>query len=206
MGTFPVFLDKNEPLTILSQAIRDSVETRVNNFLMLGKEYLTPDAPLYELGWDQSIECRIHFFSPELISLLISISEYTGGAHGNLRFRTLNYTSIERNFRELTLNELFLPNSNYVDILSRLCVNDLKIQGASLITSQQVKTFSESDFSEFTINPAGLTIYFAPYEVGAYAEGPYQVFIPFNLLKDVIDWNGPLGVFKHLYKITNSGS
>ena len=41
------------------------------------------------------------------------------------------------------------------------------------------------DMDTFTLSPKGIKVYFDPYAVGAYAEGPYEVFVPFSALPDV---------------------
>lgn len=51
------------------------------------------------------------------------------------------------------------------------------------------------DLNIFTLSERGLTITFQPYHVGGWADGPYCVTIPFEILKHLIKPNGPLSEF-----------
>ena len=54
------------------------------------------------------------------------------------------------------------------------------------------KTDQDAVDAPFTFSPAGVEFHFAPYHVGSYAEGMYNVLVPYTVLKPVLRPGGPL--------------
>jgi hypothetical protein len=54
-----------------------------------------------------------------------------------------------------------------------------------------VKELSKPEMSAFTFNASGLSICFAPYAVGAYAEGTFHAFIPWSEVRPQLRRDGP---------------
>jgi hypothetical protein len=50
---------------------------------------------------------------------------------------------------------------------------------------------------EFVIKPDRLTYIFSPYEMGSYAEGSYEIDVPYAPISAKLDPNGPLKEFLH---------
>ena len=50
----------------------------------------------------------------------------------------------------------------------------------------------EKNYKSWNITREGLEVTFNPYQVASYAEGPQVVVVPYVVLKDLIDPNGPL--------------
>lgn len=55
----------------------------------------------------------------------------------------------------------------------------------------------------FTIEPDGVRFHFAPYEVGSYAEGSYDVTVPFVHVAELLRDDGPATAlpFKHPVRV-----
>ena len=51
------------------------------------------------------------------------------------------------------------------------------------------------NFRSWTISRKGLSMTFDAYQVGSYAAGPQNVLIPYSVLKDLINPDGPIGQF-----------
>ena len=102
----------------------------------------------------------------------------------------------------LHLSDIFKHSSNYLDVLSRYCVNDLHSQqpqhGQDLAErAEQLKNRQDEwilrgagpayeNFDRLSLRRHGVAIHFDPYQVGPYAEGKYEVFVPANTLKSVM--------------------
>jgi Protein of unknown function (DUF3298)/Deacetylase PdaC len=139
------------------------------------------DNELYH-AWTITADHSIIYASERLLSLLETINSYTGGAHGNLGFASHNFLKDEDGVRKLELRDLFIENTDLKPILEFI-TETLKQQNASFIMDGSV-TLTEADISVFTLSPKGLTFHFSPYSVASYAEGPLEVTVPFELIKD----------------------
>jgi Protein of unknown function (DUF3298)/Deacetylase PdaC len=127
------------------------------------------------------------------ISVLISISGYSGGAHGYQNLYTFNYDV--KTGKEITLKDLFPNDSNYLKTISEFVRKDLEVQ---LKQRLEVKTVADKqnfqevilpmlrdgttavleNFSIFTFTPTSITIYFVEYQIGPYSIGESTVVIP----------------------------
>jgi hypothetical protein len=111
-------------------------------------------------------------------------------AHPGLNSITLNYDLGQG--RELSLSDLFLPGSNYLETISSYCVTELsKLQFFDGPFTDGAKPTVEN-YRNWTLSPDGLTITFDTYQVGPGAAGPQQVVVPFSALKSILNPQGPL--------------
>lgn len=194
-ANYPRFHSTTPPFQQLNRLLEDSVSREQQKFISIGKEYLQPEDPMYELGWQKEIDYSIKYYSESLVSLLETVSEYTGGAHGNLTYRSFNYRMVQGKPVAVTLSDLFVPQENSMAVLSENCLQQLRKKGASEVVGGKIRQLKPEDLSAFTLNPAGITIYFAPYSVASYAAGTFTVLIPYQEIKDIIKTGGPVGDF-----------
>jgi hypothetical protein len=149
-------------------------------------------------AWDDlSISHSVSLISPYLFSVKFSFQTYFAMApHPNSYTRTLNFRVSPQ--MQLDLTDLFKPSSTYLELLSKICVADLHKQQiarwwdpagrAKELEATQDEWIlqgagpSHSNLECFAIEPDGIRIFFDPYRVGSYAEGPYDVFIHANQL------------------------
>jgi hypothetical protein len=148
----------------------------------------------YGEEWSMYTDYTIEYVSGSLISILLSRYEYTGGAHPNSYVSALNYKTTSTGFVNFDLRDLFEKGFNYIDVLSDLCIADLKKQGASFVVEGSVDAISEDLFT-FSITPKALQFHFAPYIVGCYAEGMYTVSLPYAQIQHIVDTEGVLKEF-----------
>ena len=130
-----------------------------------------------------------------VFSGLLSTYWYTGGAHGNTDFLPLNYdlTTGQR----ITLADLFMPGSAYLDTLSVRTRADLARQAeAGGMTSadfwEEGSAPEAVNFQRFTLGPDSLTIHFPPYQVGPYAAGSFATALAYADLQSVLVPDGRL--------------
>jgi len=143
----------------------------------------------------QLIDYSVTAANKDFISILFSFSEETGGQHPNNSTESFNY-DLNRN-APVSLADLFNRNSNYLKVISGYSIRELE----KLITDD---TYGEikrgagpglKNFHSWNIAPAGLKITFDTYQVGSYVDGPYEVVIPYSVLKPIIKPDGLLAQF-----------
>ncbi len=185
---YPQFFFINQSLC---QNLNDTLKTFAynlyRNFAQDINEYISLETPPPFLYVQYSIE----YFSSEVISLLFTHCEYTGGAHPNTYYSAFNLLLTGNKITQIELGDLFTKNSNYCKELSDISIAALKNQNASFVIDGEVKDVSDM-LDVFNITPTKLVFTFAPYLVGSYAEGTYTVGIPYKDIKAVIDSRGPL--------------
>lgn len=127
-------------------------------------------------------------------SIKFDISFYSdGAAHPAHYSTTLNY-DLEA-AREVALSELFLPGSNYLEVISEYCKEQLSIRDIAFDGFSQGADPLAENFGRWNLSNAGLLITFDEYQVAPYAAGPQVVVIPYPELQGIIASPGVLDVF-----------
>jgi len=131
----------------------------------------------------------------QLASFYAEHTEFTGGAHGNMNFQTILWNKADN--QPLDTAALFVPNADFKAIDAYLCtqVEVERSRRTETPTRQSDTGFTCPRLSEsrLILIPSTLPDRFgavealyAPYDVAPYAEGPYRIRIPQNLLRGVI--------------------
>lgn len=123
--------------------------------------------------------------SAPALSLRLYFDQYTGGAHGAATVRASNF-SLEEN-RELFLEDIFDPETDYLQFLSAYHADELReqypaLEGATVMFAQGLAPRREN-FSSFYLSPKGLRTQFQTYQVGPHAAGAPVVRVPFKELE-----------------------
>jgi len=130
----------------------------------------------------------------ELWSLKFDFHFYSAGAaHPGSYSITLNYDLGQG--RELALGDLFLPNSEYLEAISRYSISELSKEpffDAAFTTGTDP---TPDNYRSWNITPDGLLITFDEYQVAPYAAGPQQVVVPWAELQELIDPQSGLAVY-----------
>jgi len=120
-----------------------------------------------------------------LLNILVTGSQYTGGAHPASLFRTYAFDVEENRFLEL--KDLFRPQVNYLAVISDYAIKELNTRGypdADWINSGAKP--SDENYQLFNLEQDGLHIIFPPYQVAAYAAGPQEVVVPHAELQGLL--------------------
>ncbi len=178
--TYPVF---SGDMAAFSDAINKSekVSSILADFKMGQDEQASGN--LY-FAWTIHAHHTVRYASERLVSLLETIDSYTGGAHGNYGFAGHTFLQKDGKVERLEFQDLFTENADLSPIAD-FVKNDLATQGASFIP-EDFNVQSLTDLSAFTLSPKGITFHFGPYAVGSYAEGAYEVIVPFEEVKDIL--------------------
>lgn len=181
----PTFADATPLLTRLNQLIPEEVSR-------ITKEFLGPSADRRNALAPMRLDCDLdmHHCSPQLVSLLASQYTFTGGAHGNTDYTSLTFAWLDGAPFRLDLWDLFTNPAAALKEIATCCAADLARQGAS--EAAKVPGKPVEFFRNFTVSRNGLSLAFAPYAVGAYAEGAFLVTIPWSRLTRFTDPAGAL--------------
>jgi uncharacterized protein DUF3298 len=144
-----------------------------------------PKAPIWD---DLSISFDVILFCDDLLALEFRLQSYVALAvHPNSNTKTMNFL-LRPYASPLEFQDLFLPDSKYLQFVSDYCIANLHSQ---LPDTLRVDYPNKKDswivqgaapriqnFEHFLVTGDGLRIIFDAYQVGSYAEGRREVFIP----------------------------
>ena len=145
----------------------------------------------YSNGSSLDVKYTLVSQTGELWSFKFDFSFYSdGAAHPGSFSITMNYDLGQG--RELALGDLFLLNSNYLEMIANYCTAELSKQPfADPVFMEGAKPTVEN-YRNWNIAPEGLRITFDTYQVAPGAAGPQTVTVPYAELKSVVDLQGPL--------------
>jgi len=143
----------------------------------------------------QKIDWKISAQSPRLLSLYAEQNDFEGGAHPNTSFRALLWDKDKGAL--IPTAELFSPDADLKSVDDYVC-HQIEAQRARR-TGEPVNQvgsgfncpkFADSRLILVPSTQAGkigaIDALYAPYDVGPYAEGPYEVRVPQSQLKGLI--------------------
>ncbi len=142
-----------------------------------------------------SIVWKIAAQTPRLVSVFSEEDDYQGGAHPNHTIQTLLWDKTTKT--EIDTKRLFRAGADFKAIDSYLChqVEAERSKRAGEPVSQTGSGFACPKFagSRLVLIPAtadgkigAVDALYAPYDVGSYAEGPYEIRVPQTMLGDVL--------------------
>jgi Protein of unknown function (DUF3298) len=128
----------------------------------------------------------------DFISILFSFDVDAGGIRPTTIYGALNY-DLNRNAR-LKPADLFIPNSNYLKVISDYSIKELLKLGMNSLDANGAGP-KLGNFHSWTIAPYGLDISFDRGQIVNWASGEFGVVIPYSVLKPIIKPDGPLARF-----------
>jgi len=183
-----VFLSRfNEALAIRREAFAEFKEDLANNPNALGVSIKR---------WSYNDSANLRYWSPDLVSVQAHNYGYTGGAHGMYHDFAVNLWRHGGQVHRLKLADLFLARGQWRQLLAEMLRRELVRRKASYVLDGTVKPGDLLQPSGFTISPAGVEFHYAPYSMGSYAEGSFDVLIPHKNLRPLIRADGPLARWK----------
>jgi len=131
----------------------------------------------------------------ELWSLRFDFMGYADGAAHPYHYSMVFNYDLEQG-RKLSLEELFIPESNFLEVISSHCIFELSQRDIGFYSGfEQGAQPEPKNYRNWNIAPDGLMITFDEYQVAPYAAGPQTVVVPYGALTSVINPQGPLAVF-----------
>ena len=149
-----------------------------------------PDAPWW--SWEHFSEVSVRYYSTSLISMMNEVYHFTGGAHGMTFHTSMNLKVDKNGATAFTIDQVFEKGTGWEKAISDYVIRDLKARGADWVVSGEVQDVPRKNMNRFTVSPAGIDLFFGPYEMGSYAQGTWVVLIPWSACKGLVDPNGPV--------------
>ncbi|WP_448535247.1 DUF3298 and DUF4163 domain-containing protein [Pseudothermotoga sp.] len=130
--------------------------------------------------WSRTI---VTYLSGELLSCVIYVSHYTGGAHEHLNVFSYTVDLVEH--RILKLKDLFKESFDYEGRIKQYLIEQIKSQPEAFLPNA-IDELRQLDVEQlaFTVSKVGLTLYFPPYVVSPFALGILDITIPWSKFQD----------------------
>ncbi|AJC74891.1 hypothetical protein AJ81_09085 [Pseudothermotoga hypogea DSM 11164 = NBRC 106472] len=130
--------------------------------------------------WSRTI---VTYLSGELLSCVIYVSHYTGGAHEHLNVFSYTVDLVERKI--LKLKDLFNDSFDYEGLMKQYLIEQFKSQPELFLPNavDELRRLNVEQLA-FTVSKVGLTLYFPPYVVSPFALGILDITIPWSKFQD----------------------
>jgi len=166
--------------------LEDTINTVINEYID-GTVSDIQKAPDSGVGPNTlTLKYTIEYQSQDLISILLTGDEYTGGAHGNPIVKTFNFDL--NTPRVLELADVFQSSEPYLADLSDLTkarLLDDPSADETLVNSGTAPI--ASNFKNWNFSDGGFLVTFDAYQVAPYAAGTPQVTIHYDKLDGILD-------------------
>jgi hypothetical protein len=186
----PQLAGSNDPrVQAFNGRLHEIVTKQVDMFRQSFLQNTAP--PITEEGSSLDVKYKLVSQIADIWSIKLDFAFYSdGAAHPGLNSITVNYDLGQG--KELALSDLFLPNSNYLEVISNYCFTELSKQPFFDSTFQEGAKPTAENYRNWNISKDGLIITFDEYQVAPYAAGPQTVVVPYSALQAVINPQGPL--------------
>jgi len=184
----PAILENTDPR---ASKFNEEMQTLVQNEIAGFKKAVAeiPHDPASATNF-LDVKYGLLFQNDHIVSIKIEFSAYTGGAHPYGYSAPVNYDFNQG--RSLSLDELFLPNSNYLELIASYCIAELSKQPFFEGPFQEGAQPTAENYHKWNIANTGLVITFDEYKVAPYAAGPQVMVVPYSGLQAVIKPQGPV--------------
>jgi hypothetical protein len=156
-------------------------EASIAEFVAAGEE---PPASLSSMQLTINYEKKS---SPRALTYLFTSASYTGGAHGIEV--PVTFTFNRTTGAQITLADLFTPDSNYLSRLSTIARAELPEMMGDYANTQFITEGTESrlqNFQTFYLEGDALVLLFPPYQVAPYVVGTVKLPIELSQLSDIL--------------------
>jgi uncharacterized lipoprotein YbaY len=189
-AVYPVIPLRSAVAKQANQAFRQVAETATREVIR-GAERDARESGRLRAPYALEMKSAITYLADDLVSGLITVYQYTGGAHGNTFFVPVNYGLVKGRVKKLMLADLLPPDADPVAFATEAALPLLNEQKRAR-GADEMTALDKNLINQFYFSQNGLTWTFAPYDVGAYAEGAYVVKAPWSRMEGQLDNNGPL--------------
>lgn len=127
---------------------------------------------------------KIAYNKNNILSIPLTMYEFTGGAHGLTNIKSFNYDLVKE--KELKLEDLFKANSNYKEVINNHIKEEISKQPENYFQGQDGFS-SIKDNQDFYISDEGIVIYFSLYDIAPYSSGIPMFTITWDEIIDYLE-------------------
>ena len=137
----------------------------------------------------------------DLISYMVSVEYYTGGAHGGHGYN--NHVLSLKTGKEINEIDIFIDD--YQDPLAQIIVNTIASDN-NVTNPEELENIGYFNTNEiypndnFYIDEKGITYTFNVYEIAPYSLGKTDVFLPFEKIRHLLRENSPVSPIAFINK------
>ena len=184
---YPELAKAFEAYNSKNDADKDSVLAGLKSEYDEIKEFNTDDSSMYIT---ETLEGRILRADSNVVSMLVDYTDFHGGAHGY--YYTYGVSFDVRTGKELCLGDVVKDKDAFIKLVSdKFLEKYTKDPDYSSLTDagEELKSydFNSNESLLWSIDPEGVTVYFAPYTLGAYALGAQDISVYFDEAPEVFN-------------------
>ena len=167
----------------LVQAAKDETARAQQSIADLSTEYqeLTAEWSDYEGHMSESVKPHVMRADSRIVSVLCSFEDYHGGAHGYYYSYGLNYDVASG--RELKLSDVVSKKDKFIELV-RDKFEEKYANDSYMLTNagEYLATLGDEEYAStpWIMDSESITLFFAPYVLGTYADGAQEVSIYFD--------------------------
>lgn len=178
--------------------IIQNINSTISNTLTTAKDKIEKDSEEYKKSYeadsnkDNTIKYqyeaiynyKIAYNKNNILSIPLTMYEFTGGAHGLTNIKSFNYDLVKE--KELKLEDLFKANSNYKEVINNHIKEEISKQPENYFQGQDGFS-SIKDNQDFYISDEGIVIYFSLYDIAPYSSGIPMFTITWDEIIDYLE-------------------
>ncbi len=167
----------------LLQEAKDETAHAQKSIAELSTEYqeLTADWSEYEGHMSESVKPHVMRADSRIVSVLCNFEDYHGGAHGYYYSYGLNYDVASG--RELKLSDVVSKKDKFIELV-RDKFEEKYANDTYMLTNagEYLATLGDEEYAStpWIMDSESITLFFAPYVLGTYADGAQEVSIYFD--------------------------
>lgn len=169
-------LTTNDKIETSSLTISETID-------LFNKEYnaFKTDFPDSVMEWDAQIDGEIMYQSDEIVSIAITTYLNTGGAHGNLVIKFLNFDVYTG--KQLKNEDLFQNYLSFTEIAKEYFNEEIADKKELYFEPDNFKLPENIGFNE-----EGAILLYNTYEIAPYSSGITEINIPWNELQSSLNY------------------
>lgn len=178
--------------------IIQNINSTISNTVTTAKDKIEKDSEEYKKSYeadsnkDNTIKYqyeaiynyKIAYNKNNILSIPLTMYEFTGGAHGLTNIKSFNYDLVKE--KELKLEDLFKANSNYKEVMNNHIKEEISKQPENYFQGQDGFS-SIKDNQDFYISDEGIVIYFSLYDIAPYSSGIPMFTITWDEIIDYLE-------------------
>ena len=174
----------------LVQMEKDETARAQESIADFSKEYqeLTADWSDYEGYMSESVKPHVMRADSRIVSVLCSFSDYHGGAHGYYYTYGLNYDAASG--QELKLSDVISKKEKFIELV-RDKFEEKYANDTYMLTNagEYLRSLGDEEYAStpWSMDSESITLFFAPYVLGTYADGAQDVSIYFDEAPELFD-------------------
>lgn len=167
----------------LVQAAKDETAHAQQSIADLSTEYqeLTADWSEYEGYMTETVKPHVMRADSRIVSVLCNFQDYHGGAHGYYYSYGLNYDVASG--RELKLSDVVSKKEKFIELV-RDKFEEKYANDSYMLTNagEYLSSLGDEEYAStpWIMDSESITLFFAPYVLGTYADGAQEVSIYFD--------------------------